>query len=502
VTAVAASKTYDGVAYSGGNGVTYSAFKFGQTESVLTGTLAYGGTAQGATNYSAGGYTIVPSGYNTTGNYSFTYVPGTLTIAQRPITLTADAQTKVYGNADPSLTYAMEAAGSGRGRVGTDTFTGSLTRSAGETVAGGPYAIAQGTVANSNYTISFAPDNLTVTQRPITLTASAATKVYGENDPSLAVTANASGAGVGLATTGNSNTVNDSLADVTGTLSREAGTVVGSYDIALGTGGTAGSKAGNYAITFTTDNNAFSITRRPVTVTADAKSKTYGDTDPALTFATNSGTAGTGVGLLSTDSISGSLTRAAGETSGAGGVSNQIQQGTITNTANGNYDISYTPANLTINQKTLTLAGSTGVTKTYSGTTAMPVGSSGYGSLVGLVGSDVVTVAGAPVFDSANQGARTINVGSVAIAGTDAGNYSLSWSNGSGTINAAPLTITANNDASFVTLASTGVASTTVCPSGDIMETIWLPSRNSTASMVPFLSSSICAKRARTEASS
>ena len=390
------------------------------------------------------------------GNYAITFVTNNnaFAVTQRPIEITADAQSKIYGNADPAFSYVKEANSSGRGLVGGDSFTGSLARVSGETVAS--YAInSVGTLANSNYAITVVPANLTVTQRPITLTATSASKIYGETDPALAVTATASNGTSGLATTGNSNTVNDSLADVTGTLSREAGTAVGSYDIALGSGGTAGSKAGNYAITFTTDNNAVSVTRRPVTVTADAKSKTYGDTDPALTYTNTTGTVGTGVGLLSGDTLSGSLTRAAGETSGTGGVTYQIQQGTVDN---GNYNISYVPANLTIGQKTLTLAGSTGVTKTYSGTTAMPTGSNGYGSLVGLVGSDVVTVAGAPVFSAANQGARTINVGSVAIAGTDAGNYSLSWSNGSGTINAAPLTVTANSDANFVTLASTGVA--------------------------------------------
>jgi filamentous hemagglutinin family protein len=449
VTASNDSKTYDGAAYPGGNGVTYSGFVLGQDASVLTGTLAYGGTAQGATNYSASTYAIEPFGYSTGGNYSFTYVPSTLTIAQRPITLTADAQTKVYGNADPSLTYAMEAAGTGRGRVGTDTFTGSLSRTAGETVAGGPYAIAQGTVANSNYAISFTGANLAITQRPITLTASAATKVYGENDPSLAVTVTSGS----LATVAQS----DSLANVSGTLSRQTGENVGAYDIALGTGGTAGTKAANYAITFTTDNNAVSITRRPVTVTADAKSKTYGDTDPALTYTNTTGTAGTGVGLLSGDSLSGSLTRVAGDTSGAGGVTYQIQQGTITNTANGNYNITYVPANLTIGQKTLTLAGSTGVTKTYSGTTAMAAGTNGYGSLVGLESGDTVTVSGSPVFNSANvNAASAVQIGGVVIAGADAGNYTLSWSNGTGSITPAPLTFTANADAKFVTQADAG----------------------------------------------
>ncbi|WP_029013097.1 filamentous hemagglutinin N-terminal domain-containing protein, partial [Niveispirillum irakense] len=40
-----ATKTYDSLAYSGGNGVTYTGFVNGETAAVLGGTLAYGGTA-------------------------------------------------------------------------------------------------------------------------------------------------------------------------------------------------------------------------------------------------------------------------------------------------------------------------------------------------------------------------------------------------------------------------------------------------------------------------
>jgi filamentous hemagglutinin family protein len=372
-----------------------------------------------------------------------------VTLSARPIDITADAKSKIYGNADPALTYTPEASGTNRGLITGDTFTGSLTRVAGETVSGGPYAISQGTtLANSDYAINFIGNTLTINQRPVTLTATTASRIYGDSAESLAVTASASGAGVGLATSGNGNTVNDTLADVTGTVGRQAGNNVGAYDITLGTG----SKASNYAITFTTDNNAFTINRRPVNVTADAKTKVYGDTDPTWTYTTNSGTVGSGAGLMSGDSLSGTLTRVTGETSGPGGVTYQIQQGTVTNTANGNYDISYGPANLNITQKNLTLAGNTGVTKTYDGTTAMPLGNFGYGSLVGIVGSDTVTVSGAPVYDSANANAvRTVLIGNIGIAGVDANNYTMSWTNGSGTINKAPLSVTANADAKFVT---------------------------------------------------
>ena len=66
-----------------------------------------------------------------------------------------------------------------------------------------------------------------------------------------------------------------------------AGENVGSYAIKQGTL-SAGS---NYALTFVGAN--LTINARPMTVTADAKSKTYGDADPALTYTGTRSTART-----------------------------------------------------------------------------------------------------------------------------------------------------------------------------------------------------------------
>ena len=145
VTANTASKTYDGVAYSGGNGVVYSGFVNGETSSALNGTLAYAGSSQGASN--AGSYAITPVGL-TSSNYTVSYVDGALTISQRPITVTADTQTKVYGNVEPALTYQLSAGS----LVNGDSLSGALTRSAGENV--GSYTINASALANGNYLIT------------------------------------------------------------------------------------------------------------------------------------------------------------------------------------------------------------------------------------------------------------------------------------------------------------------------------------------------------------
>lgn len=79
------------------------------------------------------------------------------------------------------------------------------------------------------------------------------------------------------------------------------------------------------------------IKKKALTVTADAKRKTQGEADPALTY--------TADGLVAGDSLSGALSRSPGE--GAG--SYAINRGTLT--AGDNYDMTFVGAKLTIAAK-------------------------------------------------------------------------------------------------------------------------------------------------------
>lgn len=77
-TANAATKTYDGIAYSGGNGVIKADFVNGDTDAILAGTLSYGGNSRGAIN--AGTYAITPVGLTNGLGYAMAFADGALTI--------------------------------------------------------------------------------------------------------------------------------------------------------------------------------------------------------------------------------------------------------------------------------------------------------------------------------------------------------------------------------------------------------------------------------------
>ncbi len=144
VTADNDAKIYNAVPYSGGNGVTYSGFVDSDSASALGGSLAYGGTSQGAVN--AGSYAIAPSGY-TSGKYLFSYSNGTLTVDTAPLTMSGiTASNKVY---DGTTIAAVTTAGA--------LYTGLITGDAVTVSATGAFvdaAVGTGKVVTltSSYT--------------------------------------------------------------------------------------------------------------------------------------------------------------------------------------------------------------------------------------------------------------------------------------------------------------------------------------------------------------
>ena len=117
-----------------------------------------------------------------------------------------------------------------------------------------------------------------------------------------------------------------------------------------------------------------------------------------------------------------------------------------------NYQLSTAGSSIIITKIPITLTGdiSGTVNKNYDGNTTLPVsGTVPYSVAGGLLPGDTVSFSGSAAFDSANAGNRTITQGTLVVTGPSAGNYSLSWTNGTGVINKAPLDITANNAAGF-----------------------------------------------------
>src|SRR5439155_15989916 len=105
------------------------------------------------------------------GNYTLALsaTPVTFAITAKSVTITPNSgQSKIYGSADPTLTYTRSALG---GTDNDSVFSGALSRVAGENV--GTYTITLGSLsAGGNYTLvlSATPVTFAITAKSVTIT--------------------------------------------------------------------------------------------------------------------------------------------------------------------------------------------------------------------------------------------------------------------------------------------------------------------------------------------
>lgn len=414
----AGTATVNIVDKAGGDYIVYgsTSFTINPAEVTLTansGTVPYDGTEKTVTGFTSSldgltfeGVTASGSGTNigeydvtftgvtigttkdTSGNYVVTEtINGTLTITPKPLTITADSDTKVYdGTPLTKDSYTIDGLMAGD-VIESVVITGSQTNAGSSNNVPSAAVVKKGDeVVNANYEITYTNGTLEVTKKPLTITAEGKSKAYGEDDPALTYTSE------GL--------INDDI--ITGALTREAGENAGTYAILQG-GVTAGN---NYAISYTGAN--LTITKVGLTVTANNHTIIYGDA-PAGNGVTcegfvNSETASVLGGTLDYDY---SYTQ-------YGDVGN-----TYTITPKGltsvNYEITFAAGTLTVNAKEVSLSwGET--TFEYDGSPHAPTATA-----IGLVNSDVVTVTvtGAQI----NVGNYTATAS--ALTGDKAGNYLL-----------------------------------------------------------------------------
>ncbi|MGE1675457.1 two-partner secretion system adhesin CdrA [Pseudomonas aeruginosa] len=377
------------------------------------GAVLNGGSLSRVAGENVGVYGINQGGLGlVSANYDLSYQGNNLTITKALLNVIADAKTKVYGDADPSLTYQVS--GLKNGDTAGSILTGGLNRAAGENV--GVYGINQGDLAlnSGNYDLSYQGNNLTITKALLNVIADAKTKVYGDADPSLTyqVSGLKNGDTAGAVLNG-------------GSLSRVAGENVGVYGINQGG---LGLVSANYDLSY--QGNNLTITKALLNVIADAKTKVYGDADPSLTYQVSGLKNGDTAGSI----LTGGLNRAAGENVGVYG----INQGDLALNS-GNYDLSYQGNNLTITKALLNVIADA-KTKVYGDADpALTYQVSGLknGDTAGAVlnGGSLSRVAGE------NVGVYGINQGGLGLVSA---NYDLSYQGNNLTITKALLNVIAD----------------------------------------------------------
>ncbi|MDB5507827.1 MAG: hypothetical protein JWL93_296, partial [Hyphomicrobiales bacterium] len=137
-------------------------------------TLTASLTTSASPTSNVGAYAIALGSVSLSPNYSLTYTGANLSVTPRALSVVADAKTRVYGDANPALTYVQT------GLVNGDTLQGALATSATSASGLGDYAITRGSLASSgNYSMSYTGAGLSVTPRALTITADSQSKIFG-----------------------------------------------------------------------------------------------------------------------------------------------------------------------------------------------------------------------------------------------------------------------------------------------------------------------------------
>ena len=257
---------------------------------------------------------------------------GPLAVHRAALTVTAENKSKTYGDADPTFTFSYS------GFLGSDSAsdidTPPTCSVAGPHTDVGTYPITCSGGVDNNYTFSYNGGTLTVNKAALTVTAENKSKTYGDADPAFT-----------FQYSGFVNGDNAGVIDTPPTCGVEGPhTNVGGYAITC-----SGGADNNY--TFSYNSGALTVNKAALTVTAENKSKTFGDADPAFTFSYS--------GFLGSDSASDIDTP---PTCGVAVPHTEVGSYPITCSggADNNYTFSYNSGTLTVNPKVITDGRMTG----------------------------------------------------------------------------------------------------------------------------------------------
>ena len=303
-------------------------FEYTTTGATLNGTPAISCEASVTSN--VGTYPIVISKGSVT-NYNDTYVNGVLTIEKAPLTATAKSYTVEQGVATPTLEIEYAGFKNSEMEEVLDMKPTATTERVVDS-APGEYAITVSGGEDNNYDITTENGTLTVTLPGlITVTVTDAERSYGSENPTFAYTVS------GGTLTGEP--------EITCTADKTS--APGEYDITIAMG-----TISNYNVSLV--GGKLTVKKAALTITADNKSKVYGEDNPTLTC-TYSGFVNNETDAVVTTKPT--LTTTAIATSNVG-----TYDITAADAVAANYDISYAKGTLTINPKPLTLSVSLGTT--------------------------------------------------------------------------------------------------------------------------------------------
>ncbi|KYG85234.1 hypothetical protein AWW67_16110 [Roseivirga seohaensis] len=391
--------------------IVYTGFVNGEDKSVIATEPTASTTADATTG--VGKYDIDLAG-GTADNYSFNLTSGTLTIGKATLTATADDKSKTYGEVNPAFTIAYTGFVNGEDKS-VITTEPTVSTTADATTGVGTYDIDLAGGTADNYSFNLTSGTLTIGKATLTATAEDKSKTYGEDNPAftIAYTGFVNGDDKSVITT-----------EPSASTTADATTGVGTYDIDL-----AGGTAVNYSFNLT--SGTLTISKATITATAEDKSKTYGDANPAFTIVYTDFVNGEDKSVITTEPTASTVVDA---TTGVG-----IYDIDLTGGVADNYSFILASGTLTINKAVLTVTADD-KSKTYG--EANPEFTISY---TGFVNGDKESDITVPVASTTADETSDAGTYDITLSGGSANNYSLITNNSTLTIEKATLTATAED---------------------------------------------------------
>jgi uncharacterized protein YjbI with pentapeptide repeats len=234
----------------------------GDPPSVVTGVVC---TTTATSTSGVGSYPITCSGGTAPNYYVLNHQPGTLTIGQAPLTITADSKRADPGQPFPAFTYSVSGLLNGDAQSVVTRVV--CTTTATSTSGPGTYPITCSGGTATNYALTYVPGTLTIGPAPATIAADNKTIVYGQPLPAFTYSV------LGLLNGDPPSVVTGVVCTSTATSTPAAGT----YPITC-----SGGTATNYVLSY--QPGTLTISKAPVTITADNKTIVYGQPLPGFTY--------------------------------------------------------------------------------------------------------------------------------------------------------------------------------------------------------------------------
>ena len=176
ITAASDTKEYDGIALTNSN-YTSSALVTGETLESVTVTGIQ--TQVGSSDNVPSAAVIMNDNDNVNDNYNITYINGTLTVTQKPLTITAGSDTIVYnGMWLRNKTYTHSALATGDSLWSVTIKDSVLYGESPNVPRDAVIKNGAGDTVTNSYNINYVNGNLKIKQKKLTITAGSASKVY------------------------------------------------------------------------------------------------------------------------------------------------------------------------------------------------------------------------------------------------------------------------------------------------------------------------------------